>query len=74
MIGFENLAVDGEKIHGNASYRKSMNRERLDARYKKVKNGIEKLLNQEPCEDLPEADAANGKYDASKFRIDQTAL
>lgn len=47
MIGFEHMAIDGQKIHANANYRKSFNRERLDERFKKVKEGITKLLSTE---------------------------
>ena len=50
MIGFEHLAIDGEKIQANASYRKSMNHKRLESRYDKVIKGMEKLLNQDPGE------------------------
>ena len=39
MIGFEHPAIDGQKIQANANYRRSMNRERLAARYRKVKKG-----------------------------------
>ncbi len=53
MIDLENLAIDGEKIQANASYKKSYNKERIEKRYKKVKEGIEKLLSK----DLEELDA-----------------
>lgn len=51
MLGFEHLAIDGQKIHGNANFTKSMNQERLNARYKRIKEGIQKLLEKEPAED-----------------------
>lgn len=52
MINLENLAIDGQKIQANASYKKSYNKERLEKRYKKVKKGIKKLLSK----DLEELD------------------
>ena len=47
MIGFGHLAIDGEKIHANANFKKSKNLKGLKAEYEKVKEGIEKLLSKE---------------------------
>ena len=44
LIGFEHMPVDGQKIHANANYRKNYNEERLEARIKKVVEGITNLL------------------------------
>ena len=47
MIGFEHLAIDGQKIQANANFKKSKNLKGLKVEYDKVKAGLEKLLNQE---------------------------
>jgi transposase len=47
MVGFEHLAVDGEKIQANASLQKSMNLEGLQKAYGRAKDGIRKLLEQD---------------------------
>lgn len=47
MIGFEHLAIDGQKIQGNANFRKSRNLKGLRKEYEKVKAGLDKLLSQE---------------------------
>ena len=52
MIGFEHLAIDGQKIHANANFKKSKNLKGLKNEYEKVKAGLEKLLNQEVHEYL----------------------
>jgi transposase len=59
MIGFHHLTIDGQKIHANASFRKSYNKDRLEERYAKVKKGLMKLLAQEP---------STGKEEAAKTR------
>jgi transposase len=48
MIGFKNLAVDGQKIQANANFTKSYNNERLVKRFEKLTKGMEKLLACEP--------------------------
>jgi len=53
MIGFEHLAVDGQKIHANANFKKSKNLKGLRVEYEKVKEGIEKLLSKEVSEFFP---------------------
>ncbi|MCK5591003.1 MAG: IS1182 family transposase [Candidatus Pacebacteria bacterium] len=47
MVDFKNLAVDGQKIQANASFKKNYNRDRLEKALKRVKNGITKLLDKE---------------------------
>ena len=54
MIGFEHLAVDGQKIHANANFKKSKNLKGLKSEYAKVKAGLEKLLNREINEYVPQ--------------------
>jgi transposase len=53
MIGFEHLAVDGQKIKANANFRKSKNRKGLQKEYEKTKLGVEKLLAKEVNEEFP---------------------
>jgi len=52
MIGFEHMAIDGQKIHANANFRKSKNLKGLKSEYAKVKAGIQKLLAKEVNEYL----------------------
>jgi transposase len=52
MLGFEHLAIDGQKIHANANFRQSLNEDGLKKRYKSMKNGIQKILEQEISEDF----------------------
>jgi len=47
MIGFEHLAIDGQKIQANANFKRSKNLKGLKKEYEKVKKGIEKLLSKE---------------------------
>ena len=54
MIGFEQLAIDGQKIHANANFKKSKNLKGLKREYEKVKTGMEKLLLKEVGEYFPE--------------------
>jgi transposase len=53
MIGFEHLAVDGEKIQANANFKKSKNLKGLKKEYEKTKLGLEKLLTKEVTEEFP---------------------
>lgn len=53
MVGFEHLAMDGQKIQANANFRKSMNRERLEERLKNVEDGMKKILDSPISEALP---------------------
>lgn len=54
MIDFKHLAIDGQKIQANATYRRSKNKKRLDKTYEKVTEGIKKLLEKEVTEDFTE--------------------
>jgi len=47
MLDFKNMAIDGEKIQANASYRNSKNLKGIKREYKKVKEGMGKLLKKE---------------------------
>lgn len=47
MIDFKNLAIDGEKIQANASYKNSKNLKGIEKEYDKIKEGIKKLLRKE---------------------------
>ena len=65
MIGFENLAIDGQKIQANANFSKTYNKERFENRYNIVKEGIKKLLVEE-IED-------KGKEDQKQIKHFQTS-
>ena len=54
MIDFKYLAIDGQKIRANADFRKSKDRERVEASYRRVKEGIKKLVEKEVSEDFTE--------------------
>lgn len=47
MVGFEEMAIDSEKIRANADWRKSKNKESLEESYHKVKAGIKNLLEKD---------------------------
>ncbi len=52
LVDFQYLAIDGQKIQANASYRMSKNKERYTKTVKRVREGIEKLLSKELNEDF----------------------
>jgi transposase len=54
MIGFEYLAVDGQKIQGSASYTESKTVEEMKKEYDRIKRGIEKIVNTEVHEFMSE--------------------
>jgi transposase len=54
MIDFKYLAIDGQKIRANADFRKSKDRERVEASYSRVKEGIKRLVEKEVSEDFTE--------------------
>jgi hypothetical protein len=54
MIDFKYLAVDGQKIQANASFKKTVNKERFVKNYKRLKEGITKLLEKEITEEFTE--------------------
>lgn len=47
MLDFKHMAIDGEKIQANASYRNSKTIKGIKKEYKKVKRGMRKLLKKE---------------------------
>jgi transposase len=47
MIGFGHLAVDGQKIQGNASYRRSKTVGEMKKEYDRIKKGIDKIVKTE---------------------------
>lgn len=55
MVDFKHLAIDGQKIQANASYRKSKNRARVRKSLERVRTGIEQLLAQEPHGEFTQA-------------------
>jgi transposase len=50
LIGFEHLAIDGQKIEANASFRRSKNLKQARKEYEKTKQGLEKLVRKEVSE------------------------
>lgn len=52
MVDFRNLAIDGQKIPANASFRNNMDRARAKKQLDRIRKGMEKLLEQEPNESL----------------------
>jgi transposase len=54
MIDMEYLAIDGQKIHANANFKKSKNLKGLKTEYDKIQNGLKKLLSKEINEHFPE--------------------
>jgi hypothetical protein len=53
MVDFKYLAIDGEKIQANASFKKNKDVKGLKKEYEKTKRGLKKLLEKEPTEDFP---------------------
>jgi len=66
MIGFEHLAIDGEKIQANANYRNSKNLAQVKAELERIENGMQKLLEQEVNEHISES-----KIDERKKTLQQ---
>lgn len=54
MIDMDHLAIDGQKIHGNASFRKSKNLKGLKDEHGKIHNGLKKLLSKDINEHFSE--------------------
>jgi transposase len=54
MVGFEHLAIDGQKIQANASFRKTKNKQRYLKSLQRVEDGMKKLLEAETDEDFTE--------------------
>ena len=53
MIDFKYLAIDGQKIQADASYRRSKTKKRLRQSMNRVTEGMKKLLAKEVSEDFP---------------------
>jgi transposase len=72
MIGFEHLAVDGQKIHANANFRKTYDKERLTERYQKVKTGIEKILKDNP--ELKKEESESEENEVARRKLEKLKL
>ena len=55
MVDFKNLAIDGQKIQGKASFRNTVDRVRAKKQLERVRKGMEKLLEREPEDTLDPA-------------------
>jgi hypothetical protein len=47
LIGFEHLAIDGQKIEADASFRRSKNLKQVKKEYAGVKQGLERMMRTE---------------------------
>jgi transposase len=54
MVDFAHLAIDGQRIQADASYRKSKTCKRVKKSYDRVREGIARLLEKEPNEEFTE--------------------
>jgi transposase len=54
MVDFEHLAIDGQKIQADASWRRSKTKKRLEKSMARVTEGMRKLLEKEVSEDFTE--------------------
>jgi transposase len=54
LVDFQYLAIDGQKIQANASFRMSKNKERYAKAVERVKKAMENLLTKELTEDFTE--------------------
>jgi len=54
MVDFKHLAIDGQRIQANASYRRSKTRNRVKKAYERVREGIADVLEKEPNEEFTE--------------------
>ncbi|OHD14896.1 MAG: hypothetical protein A2Y38_14255 [Spirochaetes bacterium GWB1_59_5] len=52
MVDFKNLAIDGQKIPANASFRNNMDRARAKKQLERIRKGMTKLLVEEPNDSL----------------------
>jgi transposase len=53
MIDFKYLAIDGQKVQADASWRRSKSKKRLEQSMERVTEGMKKLLAKEVSEDFP---------------------
>jgi transposase len=54
MVDFKYLAIDGEMIQANASYKQDKNIKGLKEEFKRTKDALRKLVEKEPNEDFTE--------------------
>ena len=54
MVDFKYLAIDGQKIQADATWRRSKTKKRLERSMKRVTEGMSKLLERDVSEDFPE--------------------
>lgn len=74
MIDFKNLAIDGQKIPANASFRNNMDRARAKKQLNRIQEGMEKLLAQEPNDAVPQEklDERLKRLERKKTRLERT--
>jgi transposase len=74
MVDFKNLAIDGQKIQANANFRNNVDRARAKKQLARVRKGMEKLLQQEPGDSLPQEtiDERRKRLERKEIRLAQT--
>lgn len=73
LIGFEHLAIDGQKIEANASFRRSKNLKQIKSEYEKMKQGLEKLLVKEVREVFPEEEKQHKRKERLEKQMEELA-
>lgn len=75
MINFEHLAIDGQKIEANASFKNSYDFKRVEKRYKKIKMAMEKIA-QTPIDEFftgEKQQARLEKFEKEMKQLDELA-
>jgi hypothetical protein len=74
MVDFKYLAVDGQKIQANASFRNNIDRTRAKKQLERIRKGMTKLLEQEPNESLSQEtiDERKKRLERKEARLEQT--
>jgi transposase len=74
MIDFKNLAIDGQKIQANASFRNNIDRARAKKQLERIRKGMWKLLEQEPNDFLTQEtiDERRKRLERKEIRLTQT--
>ena len=74
MVDFKSLAIDGQKIPANASFRNNMDRARAKKQLERIRKGMAKLLEQEPNESLSQEtiDERKQRLERKEARLKQT--
>lgn len=74
MIDFKHLALDGQKIQASANFRNNMDRARAKKQLERIRKGMEKLLEQEPTDSLPQEkiDERIKRLERKEIRLAQT--